>query len=309
MTEHYMYVAIGTAATMLATILLLLRAKVQGRRPVVALTRRWIATSARTSGLVLALLFGIAATSFANIPANEPRHSSSASAVSGSAAAPSVQGTASDSDESSRAAQELASLRAYAGQIDAKPQSTSAPAPAPDAAGLPAVDTMIAKLVARLEKHPDDVTGWKTLGWSFLNMDRPEEAAIAYETALKLEPGDIEIKKGLEAAKSAQTATTQAPSSNPAPSPTADDIKAAEGLSEPQRNSMIRGMVDKLAARLETSPNDEDGWSRLMHSRMTLGEKDAAKTALTKALETFASDAAAKSRLTATARELGVEIN
>jgi cytochrome c-type biogenesis protein CcmH len=72
---------------------------------------------------------------------------------------------------------------------------------------------------------------------------------------------------------------------------------------------MIREMVDQLAARLETSPNDEDGWVRLMRSHMTLGEKDAAKAALTKALGTFASDAAAKDRLTSAARELGVESN
>jgi cytochrome c-type biogenesis protein CcmH len=72
---------------------------------------------------------------------------------------------------------------------------------------------------------------------------------------------------------------------------------------------MIRGMVDQLATRLETFPNDENGWLRLMRSRMVLGEKDAAKAALAKALETFARDAAAKTRLIATARELGIESN
>ena len=170
---------------------------------------------------------------------------------------------------------------------------------------LPDVNTMIAKLVARLEKQPNDVKGWKMLGWSYLNTDRPEEAATAYETALKLEPSDLEIKKALDQAKSA----ARTPPSDPETSPTAEDIKAAEGQSDTERNSMIRGMVDQLATRLESSPNDEDGWLRLMRSRMTLGEKDAAKAALTKALETFAGDAAAKGRLTAAARELGVESN
>ena len=170
---------------------------------------------------------------------------------------------------------------------------------------MPDVNTMIAKLVARLEKQPNDVKGWKMLGWSYLNTDRPEEAATAYETALKLEPSDLEIKKALDQAKSA----TRTPPSDPETSPTAEDIKAAEGQSDTVRNSMIRGMVDQLATRLEISPNDEDGWLRLMRSRMTLGEKDAAKAALTKALETFAGDAAAKGRLTAAARELGVESN
>jgi cytochrome c-type biogenesis protein CcmH len=146
------------------------------------------------------------------------------------------------------------------------------------------------------------------LGWSYLNMDRPEDAAKAYETALKLEPGNAEIEKGLEAAKSAQVAAQTSPSHS-TPDPSADDIKSAESLSDPQRSSMVHDMVERLAARLETSPNDENGWLRLMSSRTTLGEKDAAKAALTKALAVFANDAAARTRLIAAARELGLEPN
>ena len=71
MTELNASVAIGTAATLLAVILLLLRANVQGRRPVVALMRRWVAARSSTSGLVLALLAAIAVLSFARIPATE----------------------------------------------------------------------------------------------------------------------------------------------------------------------------------------------------------------------------------------------
>jgi len=71
-------------------------------------------------------------------------------------------------------------------------------------------------------------------------------------------------------------------------------------------NDMIRGMVDNLAARLEKSPNDENGWLRLMSSRMTLGEKDAAKAALAKARAAFTNDADATARLTSAARELGI---
>jgi cytochrome c-type biogenesis protein CcmH len=44
-----------------------------------------------------------------------------------------------------------------------------------------------------------------------------------------------------------------------------------------------------------------------MSSRATLGEKDAAKAALVKALAAFGGDAAARTRLTAAARELGLE--
>jgi tetratricopeptide (TPR) repeat protein len=310
MTEFYAPIAIGTAATLMVITLLLLRINFHGRRPAVALMRRWVATGTRTSVLVLALLSAIALSCFANIPTIEGSKSSSASALSGSSNAPSVQGIEFNSDESSSAAQPLESLRAYADDdIDSKRQPIAATSSSQGSVELPDVDVMLAKLVARLEKHPDDVKGWKMLGWSYLNTNRPEEAARAYETALKLEPNDNEIKKGLWAAKSAPAVTTRTPSSDPAAPPNAEDIKASEGLSDPQRDSMIRGMVDQLAARLETSPNDEDGWLLMMRSRMTLGEKDAAKAALRKALEAFASDAVVKARLTAAARELGVESN
>ena len=309
MTQLYVSVAIGTAATLLAAILVLLRAKFQGRRPFVALTRRWVAASNRTSGLVLGLLAVIAMSCFARIRADEENKFRNVLDPSVHANAPSVQGMVSGSDESSPTTQALESLRAYADEIDAKRQSTAATPPAPESVELPDVNTMIAKLVARLEKQPNDVKGWKMLGWSYLNTDRPEEAARAYETALKLEPSDLEIKKALDQTKSAQNAATRTPPSDPETSPTAEDIKAAVGQSDTVRNSMVRGMVDQLATRLEISPNDEDGWLRLMRSRMTLGEKDAAKAALTKALETFAGDDAAKGRLTAAARELGVESN
>lgn len=308
MTQLYASVAVGTAATLMAITLLLLRLNFEGRRPVVALMRRWVATGTRTSGLVLALISAIAAYSFARIPTHELSESGGASAIS--ASAPSIESAADDSDENSPADQSaLEALRAYTDKLDANGQSAADTSAAPESAGLPDVTTMIAKLVTRLEKEPDDVRGWKMLGWSYLNTERPDEAEKAYETALKLDPNDVEIKKGLEAAKAARSAVTGTSPSDQATAFAVDNTKATEGSSDLQRDRMIRGMVDQLAARLETSPNDEDGWVRLIRSRMTLGEKDAAKAALAKARETFASNAAAKDRLTAAARELGVESN
>jgi cytochrome c-type biogenesis protein CcmH/NrfG len=98
-------------------------------------------------------------------------------------------------------------LRQYANTIDDKAQSNAVTPAKPEAATLPDVDSMISKLVARLEKQPDDVKGWKMLAWSYLNTDKVADATRAYETALKLDPNDPEIKKGLEAAKSGQPPT------------------------------------------------------------------------------------------------------
>jgi cytochrome c-type biogenesis protein CcmH len=88
--------------------------------------------------------------------------------------------------------------------------------------------------------------------------------------------------------------------------PTAADVKAAESMSAEDRNAMIRGMVDRLASRLAQSPQDLDGWIKLIRARTVLGEQEAAKEALNQALVVFAGADEEKSRILAAARELGV---
>jgi len=306
MIQLYASVAIGTAAALLAAILVLLRVKFQGRRLFVALTRRWVAASTRTSGLVLGVLGVIAVSCFALIRADEESKFNGALDLGVHANAPSEQGTVSGSDESSPT-QALESLRAYADKIDANRQSTAATPPAPGAVELPDVNTMIAKLIARLEKQPNDVKGWKMLGWSYLNTDRPEEAATAYETALKLEPSDLETQKALDQAKSAQTAAPRAPPSDSETSPTADDVKAAEGQSDTERNSMIRGMVDRLATRLKQNGDDVEGWLRLVRAYMVMGERDKAVAALTDARQAVANDTERLRQLNEGLKNLGLD--
>ena len=71
--------------------------------------------------------------------------------------------------------------------------------------------------------------------------------------------------------------------------PTAEDVRNAEAMAPTDRAAMIRGMVDGLAARLEQSPNDVEGWIKLIRSRKILGENDAAAEALHRALDIFES--------------------
>ena len=92
----------------------------------------------------------------------------------------------------------------------------------------------------------------------------------------------------------------------PAPGPTADDVSAAMQMTPDDRQAMIRGMVDKLQARLEDEPNDVDGWIRLMRSRLVLGEEDAARTALRRATEVFADASGELSRINAAAGDMGL---
>jgi cytochrome c-type biogenesis protein CcmH len=60
---------------------------------------------------------------------------------------------------------------------------------------------------------------------------------------------------------------------------TVPDPGALAALPEGDRLAAIRSMVDGLAARLETQPDDLDGWRRLARSRKVLGESDKALAA------------------------------
>jgi cytochrome c-type biogenesis protein CcmH len=82
---------------------------------------------------------------------------------------------------------------------------------------------------------------------------------------------------------------------------------AIQSMNPADQQEMIKGMVAKLAARLEASPNDSEGWIRLMRAYMVLKDTSSAKAALEKALVAFASDAANTQTLQAAATELGLK--
>jgi cytochrome c-type biogenesis protein CcmH len=61
-------------------------------------------------------------------------------------------------------------------------------------------------------------------------------------------------------------------------------------MSATQQQEMIEGMVAGLAARLEDSPDDLDGWLRLARSYQVLGQPDEQINALFRAAELDLSD-------------------
>ncbi|MGQ0559132.1 MAG: tetratricopeptide repeat protein [Sphingosinicella sp.] len=90
------------------------------------------------------------------------------------------------------------------------------------------------------------------------------------------------------------------------PGPTRAQIEAARSIPPGEQDAMVRAMVERLASRLRQSPRDEQGWIRLMRSRMVLGEREAAATALRSSLAAFAGDTATQQRLRSAAAQLGV---
>jgi cytochrome c-type biogenesis protein CcmH len=172
---------------------------------------------------------------------------------------------------------------ALAAEMAKPPAETAPPAAAGSAPGPTASDMaaaanmspedrqamirgMVEKLAARMEQNPGDAAGWDRLANAYRVLG---ETAKANDAA-----------KRAAAARAGQPAVASA---EPPRGPTASDMAAAATMSPDDRQAMIRGMVEKLAARMEQNPGDAAGWDRLANAYRVLGETakadDAAKRA------------------------------
>lgn len=87
------------------------------------------------------------------------------------------------------------------------------------------------------------------------------------------------------------------------PGPSQEQLAAAGSMNPDQQRDMAEGMVERLEGRLKSDPANVDGWVMLMRSRMTLGQPDKAKQALSDAV---AANPGAAQRLRQEADGLGV---
>lgn len=263
------------------------------------------------------------------------------------------------------------------------------------AGALDDVDTMIAKLAERLKTDVTDGEGFRMLGWSYVNTNRPAEAVTAYATAVKLLPGRADVHAGYgeaivavakdvvtpdakaqfdeaikidpkeprarfflalhkaqngqeraalnewialsnasaadlpwqldlqsRAAKLAnklgvdiagqfkKAAATPVGSKDVAPftsgGPDAAAVAAAQKLPAAEQQTMINGMVDGLAAKLQANPDNIDGWVKLIRSRVVLKDKARARDDLGMARKAFASQPGKLAQINALASELGL---
>ncbi|MGL4396956.1 MAG: tetratricopeptide repeat protein [Hyphomicrobium sp.] len=307
--------------TLLAALAYVAPSAQRSRAIVMAL--RWSAVSKTRAAIVLLTLAAGAAACFSEIAVtrnqNIDAHAVGADSTSAVfAAAPSAADVPAAetpvSDDSDRA---LAKLRLFAERIRGKGEAIAALQSRADAdsvdgsAPLPDVETMTARLAQRLEAEPDNVDGWRMLGWAYFNTGRFSESEKAYREAVTRDPNNADLKLALEEAHRRASAPSPI-AANDQPADSATERAGAGGVlsgapeNAADQSAMIAQMVDRLASRLETSPNDADGWLKLVRARTVLGQSDLAKDALRRALATFADDKAVRDRIATTAGELGI---
>ena len=74
------------------------------------------------------------------------------------------------------------------------------------------------------------------------------------------------------------------PMDQPRPGPTPEQIAAAEKMTPAERERMIDGMIEALAAKLRTEPNDLEGWLRLGSAHAVRGDAEKAANAFDNAM-------------------------
>ncbi len=140
--------------------------------------------------------------------------------------------------------------------------------------------------------------------WLALLKDTPPGAP--WEADLRRTIEQSAAKHRIDLAGRMPPAGATGPASAGIPGPTPEQLASASSLPPAQQAAMVEQMVARLEGRLKANPKDEDGWIRLMRSRMALGDAKAAQAALRSGLAAFASDSAAAGRLRSAAAELGV---
>jgi len=173
-----------------------------------------------------------------------------------------------------------AGLKEIAAQSAAAPTDSAGPAPSGTAAAQPpshdqSVEGMVARLAARLQRDGSDVDGWIQLVRSYTVLNQPDKARAAGDDARRALAGDADKLARLDAGMRQVAAQRAAAASDQAP-PEAPPAPAPPPQSQDQ---MIRGMVDRLAARLHQDGSDVDGWLRLLRSYVVLGDADKARAA------------------------------
>jgi len=146
---------------------------------------------------------------------------------------------------------------------------------------------------------PGDVKARYFLGLAAEQDGRRDEAEAAWRALLNDAPPDAPWRGGVERALASLAGKI-------APDIPDDDIAAARSMSDAQRATFIRGMVDRLATRLKQDGSDFEGWVRLIRAYLVLGDRDKAVAAAGDARSAFVGDPARLQTLNDQLKQFGL---
>lgn len=150
------------------------------------------------------------------------------------------------------------------------------PAGRPGLAAEGEVDTAAARaaaarLEAQLPANPQDYQGWIRLAQAWVQLGEPARAQDALRRGAEAYPDAPLVQQQFQTA-AVELGLERADGATGPGGPTAEQTRALEAMSPAERQEMIRGMVDGLAARLAQQPEDVEGWRMLGRSWAVLGE-------------------------------------
>lgn len=163
-----------------------------------------------------------------------------------------------------------------------------------------------------LELTPDDPRGPYYLGWAEAQAGDYQAALARWQKLLAVTPADAPWRGRLiegvrEAAADLKLDPAKVLAAIPTPparaaaaqpgaqaggQPSAADKARAAAMTPEQREAMIRGMVEKLQARMDADGSDPEGWLRLAQARLVLNQPDQAQAAFEQGLRLHPDDPA-----------------
>jgi len=172
---------------------------------------------------------------------------------------------------------------AYALAIALKPDEPQLHAELGEVLVLAAGGTVTPAAEAEFAKSGDDPRARFYSAESALQRGDNAAAKTKLQALLADAPADAPWRK-IVAARLAEIApAAPLPGAKALAGPNAQDIAAAQSMSPEERQAMIRSMVERLAARLEQQPDDQEGWARLARAYDVLGETEKAEVARARA--------------------------
>ncbi|MEM8937135.1 MAG: c-type cytochrome biogenesis protein CcmI [Pseudomonadota bacterium] len=152
----------------------------------------------------------------------------------------------------------------------------------PDLAAQPGAADPVAVLEARIASGDAAYTDWITLAEAYVAADRLTDAKALMDSALERYSNAPFVVQEIQSAKT-RLGLDGTPTMRRGP--TQEQVEAASQMSQADQELMIEGMVGGLAARLESEPDDLEGWIMLARSYGVLRRPADSAAAFSRAID------------------------